>query len=38
MPEGLESQLSVQDMGELLWYVKNWRYVADNVPAIAKLP
>ena len=38
MPEGLESQLSVQDMGELLWYVKNWRYVADNVPAVAKLP
>jgi putative heme-binding domain-containing protein len=38
MPEGMETQLSVEEMGELLWYVKNWRYVADNVPAVAKLP
>jgi putative heme-binding domain-containing protein len=38
MPEGMEAQLSVEEMGELLWYVKNWRYVADNVPAVAKLP
>ena len=38
MPEGMEAQLSAEEMGELLWYVKNWRYVADNVPAVAKLP
>jgi len=38
MPEGLESQISVDQMGELLWYLKNWRYVVDNVPAVAKLP
>jgi putative heme-binding domain-containing protein len=38
MPEGLESQISVDEMGELLWYIKNWRYVAENIPAVAKLP
>ncbi|MCY2976223.1 MAG: HEAT repeat domain-containing protein [Planctomycetota bacterium] len=38
MPEGIESQISVEQMGELIWYLKNWRYVAQNVPATAKLP
>lgn len=38
MPEGMESQISVEQMGELIWYIKNWRYVAQNVPATAKLP
>lgn len=37
MPEGIESQISAADMAELLWYVKNWRYVTDNVPANATL-
>ncbi|MCY2982961.1 MAG: c-type cytochrome [Planctomycetota bacterium] len=37
MPEGIESQISVAEMAELLWYVKNWRYVVDNVPANASL-
>ena len=37
MPEGIESQISAAEMAELLWYVKNWRYVADKVPANASL-
>jgi len=37
MPEGIESQISVAEMADLLWYVKNWRYVADNMPANATL-
>ena len=35
MPEGIESQISVAEMADLLWYVKNWRYATDNVPANA---
>ena len=35
MPEGIESQISALEMADLLWYVKNWRYAADNVPANA---
>ena len=35
MPEGIESQISANDMAELLWYVKNWRYAAENIPANA---
>ena len=37
MPEGIESQISVDEMSELLWYVKNWRYAAEHVPANAVL-
>ncbi len=37
MPEGVESQISAREMADLLWYVKNWRYVADKVPANATL-
>ena len=37
MPEGIESQISAKDMADLLWYVKNWRYAADNVPANATI-
>jgi putative membrane-bound dehydrogenase-like protein len=37
MPEGIESQISAAEMAELLWYLKNWRYLADNVPANASL-
>ena len=35
MPEGIESQVSAREMADLLWYVKNWRYLADGVPANA---
>jgi len=35
MPEGIESQISAMEMADLLWYVKNWRYATDNVPANA---
>jgi putative membrane-bound dehydrogenase-like protein len=38
MPEGIEVQIPVQDMADLLWYIKNWRYAAENVPANAQLP
>ncbi len=37
MPEGIESQISVLEMADLLWYVKNWRYAADQVPANATI-
>ncbi len=37
MPEGVESQISAREMADLLWYVKNWRYAADNVPANASI-
>lgn len=33
MPEGIESQISPGEMAELLWYIKNWRYGAENIPA-----
>jgi putative heme-binding domain-containing protein len=37
MPEGIETQISVQDIAELLWYIKNWRYISENIPANAAL-
>ena len=37
MPEGVESQISAREMADLLWYVKNWRYAADKVPANATI-
>ena len=37
MPEGIESQISVREMADLLWYVKNWRYAVDGVPANATI-
>ena len=37
MPEGIESQISAREMADLLWYVKNWRYAADSVPANATI-
>lgn len=33
MPDGIEAQISPQDMADLLWYIKNWRYAADQIPA-----
>jgi putative membrane-bound dehydrogenase-like protein len=38
MPEGIEAQLPPTDLAELLWYIKNWRYVTSNIPAVAQLP
>lgn len=37
MPEGVESQISAREMADLLWYVKNWRYAVDKVPANATI-
>jgi putative membrane-bound dehydrogenase-like protein len=37
MPEGIEVQISHQEMADLLWYIKNWRYAAEGVPAQASL-
>lgn len=35
MPEGIEAQIPVDEMACLLWYIKNWRYVNESVPANA---
>lgn len=32
MPEGLEKAVSIEDMADLLYYLKNWRYAAGGVP------
>lgn len=37
MPEGIESQLPADELAELLWYIKNWRYAVENVPANATI-
>jgi putative membrane-bound dehydrogenase-like protein len=33
MPEGIEAQISPQDMADLIGYIKNWRYLNGTVPA-----
>jgi len=33
MPEGLEQNLSLQDMADLLSFIKNWRYLDGQIPA-----
>ena len=33
MPEGFETQLSKQQLANIIGYIKNWRYIASNVPA-----
>ena len=38
MPEGFEALMTPTEMGELLWYIKNWRYQRDGIPASASLP
>lgn len=35
MPEGIEAQISPQDMADLLWYIKNWRYAEEKIPVQA---
>jgi putative heme-binding domain-containing protein len=32
MPEGLEKSISVEEMADLLHYLKNWRYAEGGVP------
>jgi putative membrane-bound dehydrogenase-like protein len=32
MPDGLESKISVQEMADLLGFLKNWRYLDGTVP------
>ncbi len=32
MPEGLEKTISVEEMGDLLHFLKNWRYLDGSVP------
>jgi putative heme-binding domain-containing protein len=39
MPEGLEKDIPIQDMADLISYIKNWRYlegVPENAPAAKK--
>ena len=35
MPDGLERDLSKQDMADLISFIKNWRYLESDVPARA---
>ncbi len=32
MPEGVESQITVSEMADLLAYIKNWRYLDGSIP------
>jgi hypothetical protein len=32
MPEGVEKSINVQEMADLLKFLKNWRYVKFGVP------
>jgi hypothetical protein len=32
MPEGFEKHLDVQQMADLLGFIKNWRYLAEPIP------
>ena len=36
MPEGIEAQLDQQALADLIGYVKNWRYVGGESPALQK--
>jgi hypothetical protein len=35
MPEGIEGQLDEQAMADLIGYIKNWRYVGGEAPALS---
>jgi putative membrane-bound dehydrogenase-like protein len=35
MPEGLEKNVSLQEMADLISFIKNWRYLEANIPARA---
>lgn len=32
MPEGLEQNISVEEMADLITFLKNWRYAGGEVP------
>ncbi len=32
MPEGLEKNITIPQMADLISFIKNWRYVEENVP------
>jgi putative membrane-bound dehydrogenase-like protein len=32
MPEGLERTMTVQDMADVISFIKNWRYLGGNIP------
>jgi hypothetical protein len=32
MPVGLEKNITKQQMADLISFIKNWRYIEDNVP------
>jgi hypothetical protein len=36
MPEGIEAQLDQQALADLIAYIKNWRYVGGESPALQK--
>jgi hypothetical protein len=36
MPEGIEAQLDQQAMADLIGYIKNWRYIGGESPALQK--
>lgn len=36
MPEGLEKNITVEQMADLIGYIKNWRYLDGSVPAKPK--
>jgi putative membrane-bound dehydrogenase-like protein len=36
MPEGLERNMTLQDMADVISFIKNWRYLSGDVPVSAK--
>jgi putative heme-binding domain-containing protein len=38
MPEGLEKSLSLQELADLISFVKNWRYLAQPIPDAPSAP
>ena len=38
MPEGLEKNISLQQMADLVSFVKNWRYLDGRIPLEKPLP
>jgi hypothetical protein len=38
MPEGLEKNISIEQMADLISFVKNWRYLNGQVPIKVSQP
>ena len=38
MPEGLEKDISIADMADLLAFLKNWRYLEADIPGVLPKP